>query len=186
MTKRLTDEELDELERECLSSGPVTERLFVHRAMMMSETLPSLLAEVRELRRNPTATEEADSEHLGEFCFAAADGVLMLLAEAENSRKALAEAQAEAEVLKREHRLWLDIAGEALQKYATQTGCARPGEHLGKAALAAVLEANELRALKAQLDRIGSCGFCCGYGALPSVGDDMPMNRCCDECGGLP
>lgn len=143
--------------------------------------LPSLLAEVLESRRKPTATEKADSEHLGEFCVAAADGVLMLLAEAENSRKALAEAHAEAELLKREHRLWSDTAGEALQKYATQTGCARPGEHLGKAALAAVLEANELRAFKASVDAVINCDRCRFGIEWGELGDaDV-----CSKCGGL-
>lgn len=142
--------------------------------------LPSLLAEVRELRKQ-AATEEGDAEHLGEFCIAAADGVLMLLAAAENSRKALAEAQAEAEVYKCELSLWSNTAGWALQKYATQTGCARPGEHLGKAALAAVQEANELRAFKARVDAVINCDRCrfgIEYGELGDA-------DACSKCGGL-
>jgi len=91
MTRRLTEEELAELESECLTNGPVTERLFVHRALLMSAALPSLLAEVRELR-----------------------------------------------------------------------------------------------VYKARVERVKACDFCCGYGALPSLADGAPVNRRCDECGGLP
>jgi len=61
MTARLTDEQLDELERECLTPGPVSERLFIHRAMLMSEALPSLLAEVRELRAYNAQVERVKS-----------------------------------------------------------------------------------------------------------------------------
>lgn len=50
MTARLTDEHLAELERECLTPGPVDELVFIGRALRMSAALPSLLAEVRELR----------------------------------------------------------------------------------------------------------------------------------------
>lgn len=101
MTQRLTDEELAELER-------LISRRWYHPWCQIEDkqaheasyaALPSLLAEVRDLRKQ-AAAEEGDAEHLGEFCIAAADGVLMLLAAAENSRKALAKAQAEANELR--------------------------------------------------------------------------------------